>query len=233
MDQQPRQENPSLPDLKEGETYIEQLNHSHGFLLSKLPKNLMDELDAIDRKARSNVHDFPHYKHLLVGNLAEEWGVTHSLGMQRFLCDLCENLDQSTQRVAKLQNSFLDRNHHLKPHFKSNWVNYQRKHDFNPPHRHTGAYSYVIWHTIPYDIAEEKRLYEVDWAENHTACFSFLYDASDQIAERMLNIEKKHEGYVAVFPSDLLHYVAPFYTSDDYRVSFSGNLVFKAVSNDT
>lgn len=232
MDQQPKQENPDLPDIKEGERFLEQLNHYQGYLLSKLPKHLMDELDAIDKKARSDVHDFPHYEHLLIGNLAKEWGVTHSPAMQEFLCDLCEHLDNATRRVAKLQNSFLDRDHFLKPHFKSNWVNYQRKHDFNPPHRHSGAYSYVIWHTIPYDLKEEKKLYQVDWAENHTAAFAFLYDAGDQIAERILNIEKKHEGYVAVFPADLLHYVTPFYTTDDYRVSFSGNLVFKATSVD-
>ena len=91
----------------------------------------------------------------------------------------------------------------------------------------------MIWHTIPYDLEAEKKLYDVHWAENHTASFAFLYDAGDQIAERILNLEKKHQGYVAVFPSDLLHYVAPFYTSDDYRVSFSGNLVFRATPNDT
>ena len=33
---------------------------------------------------------------------------------------------------------------------ESLWVNFQQRYEFNPIHRHTGLYSFVIWIEIPY-----------------------------------------------------------------------------------
>ena len=40
----------------------------------------------------------------------------------------------------------------------------------------------------------------------------------------VLPIDKAWEGTMILFPSSLNHNVYPFYTSDDYRISISGNL---------
>ena len=37
-------------------------------------------------------------------------------------------------------------------------------------------------------------------------------------------IDKSWEGVMILFPADTAHQVYPFYTSDDYRISISGNL---------
>ena len=37
-------------------------------------------------------------------------------------------------------------------------------------------------------------------------------------------VEKGWEGKLVMFPSLLMHSVTPFRTSDDYRISISGNL---------
>ena len=42
-----------------------------------------------------------------------------------------------------------------------------------------------------------------------------------------LFIDKTWEGTIVMFPSWLNHSVYPFYTSDDYRISISGNIVVK------
>ena len=38
------------------------------------------------------------------------------------------------------------------------WVNYQKAGDFNPLHKHTGIYSFVIWLKVPTDSKEQNDL---------------------------------------------------------------------------
>ena len=41
-----------------------------------------------------------------------------------------------------------------------------------------------------------------------------------------LDVDKSFEGQMVMFPSKLQHLVYPFYTSDDYRITVSGNINF-------
>jgi hypothetical protein len=41
------------------------------------------------------------------------------------------------------------------------------------------------------------------------------------------DVDNTWEGKMALFPADLNHIVYPFYTSEDYRISISGNVGFK------
>ena len=38
-------------------------------------------------------------------------------------------------------------------------------------------------------------------------------------------IDSTWEGHIIMFPANLQHCVYPFYTSDDTRISFSGNIL--------
>ena len=38
------------------------------------------------------------------------------------------------------------------------WVNFQKKHEFNPLHNHSGLFSFVIWVKIPYNHKKEHNL---------------------------------------------------------------------------
>ena len=42
----------------------------------------------------------------------------------------------------------------------------------------------------------------------------------------ILNVDKSFEGKILMFPSYVQHQVFPFYTSDDYRITISGNACF-------
>ena len=54
----------------------------------------------------------------------------------------------------------------------------------------------------------------------------FVYtDIWGRISSHSLNLDKSCEGKIAIFPSVLNHIVYPFHTSDNYRISVSGNLV--------
>ena len=104
------------------------------------------------------------------------------------------------------------------------WANYQRKHEFNPIHNHTGALSFVIWTQIPYNIEDELNVITTS-TSNVTSQFQFVYPSmSNNIGMTNFPVAKTWEGTVLMFPSWLMHTVYPFYTSDDFRISVAGNL---------
>jgi hypothetical protein len=103
------------------------------------------------------------------------------------------------------------------------WINYSKKYDFNPIHNHNGIYSFVIWVKIPYELNEEKKVY--DSVKNQTSLFNFHYtDFLGNVTTLSLDIDETWEWKMAFFPSKLSHSVNPFYTSDEYRISISGNV---------
>ena len=109
------------------------------------------------------------------------------------------------------------------------WVNFQKKYEFNPMHVHDGLYSFVIWHKVPYTMKDEKeRLASMMDNDFRAGMFAFFFsDPSGKITQEALPVDKSWEGKVALFPANLNHCVYPFYTSDEYRISISGNLRFK------
>ena len=95
------------------------------------------------------------------------------------------------------------------------WINYQKKAEYNPPHRHSGAYSFVMWLNIPYDIDKEKELYR------SSTDFTFQFVQDGQIQQCPID---PSEGDIVLFPSGLWHSVNPFFLSDEFRISISGNI---------
>lgn len=108
------------------------------------------------------------------------------------------------------------------------WVNFQKKYEFNPVHKHGGVLSFVIWIKLPYKISEEYERYPaVPGQLNSTACFGFHYtDSLGNIQYSRIPADCKYEGKIMLFSNLLRHSVNPFYTSDDYRISVAGNLQF-------
>jgi len=110
---------------------------------------------------------------------------------------------------------------------ESLWVNFQRKHEFNPPHDHSGVYSFVIWMQIPTSYAEQKKLpiCANSNADNHISNFTFSYtNTLGKVSTFAYNMEKEAEGYMVMFPAQMLHQVFPFYENDGERISISGNV---------
>jgi hypothetical protein len=114
------------------------------------------------------------------------------------------------------------------PYFLANaWVNFQEKHEFNPIHHHTGVMSFVLWMKVPFNIEDEFAVFP-NVASQRTACFEFIYvNHMGKVASKIFAIDKTCEGCMFLFPANLNHCVNPFYTSDDYRISVSGNFVFQ------
>jgi len=106
---------------------------------------------------------------------------------------------------------------------KTWWVNYQKQHDFNPTHDHTGVYSFVIWLKIPYEYEEQNK----DNITNNPVRSTFQFHYQNILGEPRnftYQLGKNYEGKLIFFPSKLIHEVYPFYNCEDDRISISGNI---------
>lgn len=169
------------------------------------------------------------YNHKLAGNIEREFKLIKSHSYIEKLL---------TPMVGKHINSF----HYMKEMsvlsgdvpivLDSSWVNFQKKHEFNPIHMHGGVFSFVIWLKIPFSI--EKEL-EASFCKNPKYAlpgyFQFFYvgqeDGTLGIKTIEIGADEKFENQGLLFPSSLRHAVYPFFTSDDYRISVSGNFTLK------
>ena len=108
----------------------------------------------------------------------------------------------------------------------SMWVNYQKKHEFNPIHGHDGVFSFVVWWKIPFSAEDEKNLPFAKHSKTPNAsCFEFTYtNTLAQIKNKKFSLSAKDEGTMLFFPATLMHQVYPFYTSNKDRISISGNI---------
>ena len=113
---------------------------------------------------------------------------------------------------------------HIKFKMNDMWVNFQKKHEFNPVHTHACKLSFVIWVEVPYTYEDEcnsaaaRGVAEAPCA----GCFEFLYTNLSGYIERFTY--PPTENRLLIFPASFPHLVYPFYTSDETRISISGNL---------
>jgi hypothetical protein len=113
----------------------------------------------------------------------------------------------------------------------SGWINLQQKTEYNPMHNHSGLLSFVVWHKIPFlkekeDLVGGSKNKAVN-QERTNGTFNFVHHDGEKVNCVSLGVDNRWENTIAIFPSDLMHMVYPFYTSDEYRVTFSGNLFIK------
>ena len=148
--------------------------------------------------------------------------------LQVYIGQLVQKYENSFNYLKNLD--FLTKDHFL--HIDKAWINFQKKHEFLPNHIHDGALSYSMWIKIPYDEQEEKNYKKLKYENKKFYSFEFSYtNILGQICNQSYEITKKSEGYILMFPSKLTHCVYPFYTSDDYRISISGNILFNSDSH--
>ena len=63
---------------------------------------------------------------------------------------------------------------------------------------------------------------------NYTSKFTFhTINRFGKLEFLELDVDKSFEGKIIFFPATQMHQVFPFYTSDDYRITVSGNMSLK------
>ena len=197
-------------------THLETMN----VLTSTLPNDLFQEItgDIADLSKNSEP-----YNDRLIGHIQEEYSLDHSIEkVSSFVIALANAWTESNPGHL---NGIQDNQQEF--YIEGMWVNKQRKYEFNPIHNHSGDLSFVIWMNIPYNLADEENYFPLvsKGQTSYTSKFCFVYtDTLGKIKQLPVPVDKSFEGTIVMFPASLHHTVYPFYTSDDYRISISGNI---------
>ena len=204
----------------------------------KLSDDIMKHLWKMVEKGEKRGKDV---KHTLAGNISKSFAIgdEDNYLTTEVLMPLCNYYDNKAPNTTKhLLNISPAVDENEKPIYpcantlflESFWANYQYKHEFNPVHDHSGAFSFVIWMKIPYDSEEQKKekfLDGIDEGFKKPGTFHFEFiNMFGGITESLYPMDPSMEGTMLFFPSKLRHGVTPFYSCDEKRVSLSGNLKY-------
>ena len=125
-----------------------------------------------------------------------------------------------------LSNLFIPEEH-FKLKLKELWLNSMVAGDYQPVHQHSGLFSFVAYINVPYTNEEEHELNKnVEEQKNVNGFTEFMnFFGHDNIK---INVSKKIEQNLVLFPSWVTHTVYPF-RSKGRRITVSGNLYIDEV----
>lgn len=159
-----------------------------------------------------------HYK--LAGQMQHEYGFEPDQDLKQHLLDKAKQylllvMPDETEQTLDLHALYLE----------GCWINFQRKHEFNPLHTHDGLVSFVLWVQVPYDIEDELAMF-AQAREHRNGLFEFVYNnILGDIRMMAFPVDRSWQGRLCMFPSSLAHAVHPFFSSDGVRISISGNYI--------
>jgi len=188
-----------------------------------LPKEVFDRI-----KKFVNHKVIPHNK-FLVGFHEQAFDLSQFIPeIHEYIGDLIQN----SEFCKKIYFDFIER---LPQDSQSNfvfldelWCNWMKKGEYNPPHSHFGILSFVIFVQIPFDLEKEYALPAAAMAKNPSnGNFNFIYFNGTKVDALNIGVGKSYEGKMFIFPSTQMHSVNPFYTSDGFRITVSGNVFTK------
>lgn len=200
-----------------------------GFLTAKLPDDILSQLWKEVNEISADREGRPHSNNYLAGHLKDEFELVESKDvLMPFLIEMANWYNREFPKYVMRQNTSVDPevNPYAGIKLQSLWVNFQKQHEFNPAHMHSGLFSFAIWLKIPYNLKDEQSLPNAkDSIRGVNSVFNFFYtDSLGSISPYWIDVDKSYEGTIVFFPSSLTHSVNPFYTTTEERISISGNL---------
>lgn len=200
-----------------------------GFLIFKMPQEVINEVKITVDEIQNNFTKAVPHNQYLAGHIDKEYQAKltpKATQYVRWAVDCYANESPNYLLfVSQLSNSV--------PKLRYDgdcWINFQEKYEYNPVHNHSGIFSYVMWYQIPYFIEDEVKYGAGKGRspeQNLNGNFAFMYPIGNNISTNAIRVDNTMEGYMAMFPSSLNHTVYPFYTSDDYRITISGNVFLR------
>jgi len=181
--------------------------------------------NVLTEEANASVKEELAYNHRLAGIIQKEYKFRDLNKVQPYLSE-----------IVRLYDMIWDNwRHSEKPSYnkyiiRSVWVNFQRQHEFNPPHDHSDDLSFVAYLKVPKEI--KKEFDEYKGKSSGPGGISFIYgEGNRQAITYQAHFPKEKDLFI--FPAWLKHYVAPF-KSDVERISVSGNIAssipFKSIN---
>jgi len=213
------------------------LSPGYGYYIEKVPQKVLGEIkNKVDSLLQKNFKGEKSHNERLAGEIDNEYKFNPGPNLSGFLKNSNQKYDNKYNYYESFfefhQLDFKNNNEYQKSGLPitldDTWINFMKKQEYNPIHFHTGVISWVIWYQIPFKFEDEikyskKPADKVDHGE-----FMFTYNhAGFGIQHLALNVDKRAEGHMVMFPSSLHHTVHPFYSSDDYRITVAGNFKHK------
>ena len=199
-----------------------------GFIQAKFTDEQLAPLHKEIEKLLRNMNGGVKHNNKLAGNLQHEFLLKESKKpIYNLVAPLFLEFDKQFNNYIS-KNPLLPESSPIE--LNELWVNFQKKHEFNPLHDHTGIMSFVIWVKIPYLMEDELKAAPGASANpNLAGHFAFHFtDALGDIRTYHIPADQTAENTVLLFPARLKHSVFPFYSSDDFRITVSGNFVVKS-----
>jgi len=197
-----------------------------GYLLTDLSENQLNPIKEEINYIKNNSLKAISFNKNLVGNLEHEYELIESKDYINSL--LIPYINEYEKYYNYIKNiNILNRDLELK--IEKLWVNFQKKYEFNPLHIHAGVFSFVIWIDIPYNIKDEmENKSSKNSLDNIPGHFQFVaINSMGELIKENIPADKTYNGKLCIFPSKMNHCVYPFYTSDEYRITVSGNFKFE------
>lgn len=193
-----------------------------GYFLSRLDQDVLKPLIQEVSLIQNNFDSAKKNNLNLAGHIEKEYQIIESKKLlESIILPLIVQYNKESE-ILKQTNVMSE---DLPLYLDTAWVNFQKKYEYNPLHDHEGILSFVLWLSIPYNIEAELTQGMGRFSNsNHAAHFELVYTNSlGQVAAVRLPVDKTYENSILIFPSKMSHCVYPFVTSDDYRISVSGN----------
>tara|TARA_R110002020_G_scaffold58626_1_gene160824 strand:+ start:1005 stop:1688 length:684 start_codon:yes stop_codon:yes gene_type:complete len=165
-------------------------------------------------KARKQAND---YRSKLAGIIKEEYSFENKEKFLPWISQCLGIYDEAFQKFKNVRYKPEDKPKYL---LSAMWVNYMKKHEFNPPHDHSDELSFVIFLDVPEELQKEQK--EFVGNSGGPGSLGFLYGEGNRQSITYQAVVPQN-GHMFIFPAWLKHYVAPFY-SDVTRISVAGNV---------
>jgi len=201
---------------------MKDLNHI-GINHEYLPVDLFNTLKIEIQNLRGKVGQ----QFRLAGNIKEEWNLEPSIPkFNNYIVNLINKHPNHLRYVVTERKKFIVEDRVPPLQLINFWVNLQKKHEFNPVHNHSGLFSFVIFVQIPYDLERERKEGPGSLSNsNFTSCLQFhTTNTLGRHYDEIVYVDKSYEGGIYFFNAETMHCVYPFFTSDDYRITVSGNI---------
>ena len=189
--------------------------------IKKIPDDIFNSLKLVigDKSVENNAN--------LAGNIEQEFKLnTYIPILEKYLLD---EIGNDPTLMGYMNREFSCNTEDRLLALTSLWVNFQKKHEFNPIHNHDSVFSFVIFIKIPFLMEEQIKI--SPGRKSNFQCagnVEFIHAGFLGNTETIkYAVDKTWEQKMLIFPAKLCHCVYPFYGTDEYRITMSGNVRFR------
>jgi hypothetical protein len=159
----------------------------------------------------------------LAGHIKDERGIKATSSFSNYICKLIFNNAITNFHLSTI--NFLNKD--LPIFVDEMWINFQKKHEFNPLHIHSGIFSFIIFMKIPYNLIDEDKFFPNMKQKPAASRLCFIVTKPNGgICDIRCNVDESYLHKMLIFPANYNHLVYPFFTSDKERITISGNVKF-------